>query len=259
VRPTLVVLVATLALWMAAPASGGVGRDGDVLGSLDAKLNPSALPREQLAPVAVHVDGDLTEAGGDQNQLPQLRRIDVAINRGGQIFDRGIPVCRAKQIQPATRAAARRICGDSIVGRGRVDVQIRIAGQLPYLIKAPMLAFNGPRRHGHRLILAQAYVGEPPTSFIIDFEVHHQKGLFGTVLSTMLPRTARKWAWLTHFDLTLHRSFSYAGQQHSYVSAACALPDGIYHTLFTFARATYSFADGTRVKAEALSACRVAE
>jgi hypothetical protein len=260
VRPAaFAVLISALALWVAAPASGGVDQTGSVIGSLEAKLNPSALPRERLAPVAVDVSGSFRDASGDPDRLPQLRRIEVLINRGGRIFDGGLPACRAKQIQPSPRAAARRICGASLVGHGSVDVQVRIPGQLPYMIHAPLLAFNGPRRNGHRLILAQTYVGEPVTSFIIEFEVHPRRGLFGTVLSATLPRLARRWAWLTRFQLSLHRTFSYRGQRRSYVAAACALPGGFDGGSFTFARAAYRFAGGTRVTPEALSSCRVAE
>jgi hypothetical protein len=257
VRRAVVALAGMLALWASAPASAGIDYTDPVYGSLDATMRPATLPREQQAAVAVGVDGSFWVASRNPSQLPQLRRIEVAINSGGQIFDRGLAVCREKQIQPATEPAARRICGDARVGSGSVDVQIRIPDQLPYMVHARLLAFNGPKRNGHRLILAQAYVGEPVTSFIIEFEVHHEPGNFGTVLTSTLPRAARQWGWLTRFQLSLHRSFTYLGQRRAYVSAACSAPAGFGGGPFTFAKATYTFAGGTRVTPNAQSSCRV--
>ncbi len=255
----LALLAAALVLCAPAPAAAEWGQDQGVRGSLEARLNPSSLPREQPAPIAVHVGGTFRPAHGGLDQLPQLRRIKVAINREGRLFDEGLPVCRAKQIQPASEDAARRICGDAIVGSGHVGVQIRIPDQRPYVLRSHLLAFNGPRRNGHRLIIAQAYLAAPPASFVITFEVHRQPGVFGTVLTTKLPPAAHKWAWLTHFDLSLHRTFDYRGERRSYVSAACPVPDGGRSTFFPFARAAYSFAGGAQVKIEASRSCRVAE
>jgi hypothetical protein len=120
------------------------------------------------------------------------------------------------------------------------------------------LAFNGPRRNGHKLILAQAYARNPPGAFVLKFKVSRRKGVFGTVLSTTLPRSAQRWAYLTHFDMTLHRTYDYRGHRHSYVSAACAAPPGFRTALFPFARATYSFDDGQILSVPVARSCRVA-
>lgn len=255
----LAVLVAALALGAAALARAESNVQDGVRGSFQARLQPSSLPRDRAAPIAVRVAGEFRAAAGGLDKLKQLRRIDVALNREGRIFDRGLPVCRIKQIQPHSADAARRICGDALVGRGHVHVQVRIPDQTPYVLRAPLLAFNGPKRHGHRLILAQAYLISPPASFVIVFEIRHKPGVFGTVLATKLPKVARKWAWLTHFDLSLHRTFTYRGRRRSYVSAACAAPAGFRSAVFPFARAAYTFAGGAHVAVPVSRVCRVSE
>ena len=181
-----ILCVAALGCAAPAPAGAALNASRDVLARFDGDLRPTALPRTEAAPVAVRVAGSLRPAPGAA-ALPQLRRLTVAINRQGRIFDRGLPVCRARQIQPATPAGARRACGDALVGRGSVDVRVAIRGQLPFSVHARLLAFNGPRRHGHRLIVANVYAGEPPGSFALIFTVSHRRGTFGTVLSTTLP------------------------------------------------------------------------
>ncbi len=200
----------------------------------------------------------MRSASGQGAELPQLRRITVAINRQGQLFDHGLAVCRARQIQPATEAAARRICGDAIVGHGAVDVQVRIPGQLPFAVHAQLLAFNGPRRHGQRLIIAHVYAGKPPGSFSLIFAISRRPGTFGTVLTTTLPPATRAWAYLTHFEMTLRRTYSYRGRRRSYVSAACSAPAGFRTAIYPFAKATYDFAGGPRLSISVAKTCRVA-
>jgi hypothetical protein len=254
-------LAAVAALLLAGSSAGAVKNGyGDLVVSFDGGIHPTRLPRQQLAPVSVRVAGNAESASGEEDQLPQLRRITVAINRQGHLFDRGLPVCHVEAIQPSTEAAARHICGDAIVGSGHVAVQVRIPSQLPFLVRARLLAFNGPRREGHKLILAQVYARDPPGAFILTFRVGRREGTYGTVLSTSLPAGTRQWAYLTHFDMTLHRTYTYRGQSRSFVSAACAAPEGFDRILFPFARATYLFAGvQKRLTMSKTGSCSVAE
>lgn len=252
----LVALAALLAL-SAGSARAVSNGEGDLRTRFEGGLSPATLPRSTPAPVAVRVEGGVATTSSDPEALPQLRRITVGINREGRLLDRGLPVCRARQIQPATEAGARAACGGAIVGSGHVIVQVRIPGQLPFLVHARLLAFNGPRHDGHKLIFAQAYARQPPGSFVLTFRVGRRAGTYGTVLSTSLPPPTRKWAYLTHFDLTLHRTYEYHGVRRSYVSAACAAPAGFSSVLFPFARASYSFATGQRLSMSVARTCRV--
>ena len=242
---------------LGAPAAAVTNRAGDVLASFDGAISPTTLPRSEPAPVAVSVAGDLRSASDDAEALPQLRRITVAINRQGRLDDRGLPVCQPSQIQPASEVQARRICGSALVGRGSVDVEVRIASQLPFEVHAQLLAFNGPLRDGHRLILAHVYAGQPPGSFTLPFRVSRRPGTFGTVLSATLPPRARGWAYLTHFQMTLHRTFSYRGSRRSYIAAACSAPEGFRSALFPFAKATYSFRGAPALSMSVAKECRV--
>jgi hypothetical protein len=205
----------------------------------------------------VRVAGDVINKG-DPSQIPQLRTIRIAINREGRLFDRGLPTCNVKEIQPATEANARRVCGGALIGSGHVALLAKIPTQPLFPVKAKLLAFNGPRKNGDKLILAQAYGREPPGAFILTFRVSKQSGTFGTVMSTTLPADAQRWAYLTHFDMTLSRTYTYHGKQRSYISAACAAPAGFDTTVFPFARATYDFASGQSLSMTVARSCQVA-
>lgn len=252
--------ILALAGGLAAAASSWAASalDGDLLATFSGGISPAALPRDEPAPVTVRVAGNVRSASGHASRLPQLRRIRVAINRQGRLFDRGLPVCRARQIQPATPRNARRACGDAIIGDGHVTVQVRIPGQAPFKVRAAVLVFNGPRRDGHKLILAQAYARNPPGSFVLTFRLTRKAGTYGTVLSTTLPRATRRWAYLTHFDLRLRRIYRHRGERRSYASAACSAPAGFSSAVYPFARATYRFADGRRLTISESGVCRVA-
>lgn len=244
-RPARLLLLAALfALCVNAPGQAEVTQEGDLITSFDGVLAPQTLPRTDPAPIAVTVAGNIKSANEDAEKLPQLRTIVVGINRAGKLYDKGLPTCAVKRIQPATESEAERICGPAIVGHGHATVQVRLPTQPLFVVKADLLAFNGPRKHGKKLILAQIYSQAPPGAFVLPFTVKRKKGVFGTVMSTTLPKSAQDWAYLTHFDMTLDRRFSYRDRIRSYVSAACSAPAGFPGAIFPFARATYGFADG---------------
>jgi len=242
----------------AALSGAATNKDGDLIVAFQGRQAPNTLPRSKPAPVTVRMVGEVRSATGRSEQLPQLRTISVAINRQGKLFDRGLPVCEVRANEPATEAEARRICGESLVGSGRVAVQVRIPTQPFFLVHARLLVFKGPVRDGHKLILAQAYTEDPPGAFILTFRVARQaKGAFGTVLSTSLPRSAWQWAYLTRFEMSLHRTYVHRGVRRSYVSAACNVPAALDSAFFPFARATFGFADGRRLAATISGRCRV--
>jgi hypothetical protein len=252
-RPLLAAIA--FAALLAVPAHGESTREGNLIASFNAELVPKTLPRRALAPIAVTVAGGIR--GIEGAPLPQLRRIVVAINSQGQLFDRGLAVCEVSAIQPATEHTARRRCAGAIVGSGRVSVQAHLPTQSPFAVNARLLAFNGPRRKGRKLIFAQVYAEDPPGAFVLTFAVRRRPGLFGTTMSTTLPRSAWEWAYLTHFEMTLKRTYTYRGVRRSYVSAACRAPAGLLGAVFPFARATYGFDDGRSVTTTAVRSCRV--
>lgn len=249
-------LLLLLLLVLAGTAHGEVEKSGNVIVSFDGGISPHALPRSEPAPVAVSVDSDFKSADGS-DPPPQLRRISIAINRGGRIFDRGLPTCRVWRIQPSTIAAAKRICGGSIVGSGHVRVRVELANQPLFTFKGPLLVFNAQRHNGQRRLLAQVYGHKPPSAFVLTFKILKAKGTFGTLIQTALPTGVRKWAYVTHFDMKLRRAYTYRGQERSFISAACAAPAGFPGTVYPFARGSFGFAGGSQVTSTLIRDCAV--
>jgi len=258
VRPAVLILAAAaLALCVGVPVAAEVNQDGDLQVVFEGAMRPAALPREGAAPVTVRVAGDIRSAASGPDTLPQLLSISVAINREGRLFDRGLPICPIAEVQPATERNARRECRGAIVGSGHVRLRVRLPNQPPFPVRANLLAFNGPRRNGRKLIYAQAYAGKPPGAFVLTFRIDRRPGVLGTVMSTTLPPAARRWAYLTHFDMALHRTYWWHGASRSYVSAGCPAPPGFRSVEFPLAAATYGFADGRSLGVSTVGRCRV--
>jgi hypothetical protein len=252
-------VAALLVAFAAAGTAAGVTvREGNVIVGFEGGISPHSLPRAAQAPVTVTIDSSFRSAEG-ADPPPQLRTISIGINRRGKIFDRGLPTCRVRKIQPATIQAARRICGGAIVGSGHVGVRVHLSNQPPFTFRGPMLVFHAKRSGGDRRILAQVYGLKPPSAFVLSFRIVKQPGEFGTVIKTSLPKSASKWAYVTHFDMKLRRIYTYRGQKHSYVNAACAAPPGFPGAVYAFARANFGFAEGQRVETTLIKDCKVRE
>lgn len=255
-RLGLVAAALLIALGAATMAQAEVEQQGSVIVNFDGGILPRALPRTGVAPVAVTVDSNFKSTDGT-DPPPQLRTIAIGINHAGKIYDRGLPTCRVRKVQPATISAAKRLCRGAIVGRGHVQVRIHLANQPPFTFTGPMLVFHAKRSGGHRRLLAQVYGRKPPSAFVLNFKIVEKKGTFGTVIKTALPKPARSWAYVTHFDMRLRRIYTYEGQEHSYVSAGCAAPAGFPGAVYPFARANFGFAGGTHVVTTLVRDCAV--
>jgi hypothetical protein len=255
-RAGAIAIALIAALGAASLAQAEVEREGDVVVAFNGGISPRALPRTGTAPVAVTIDSSFKSAEG-ADPPPQLKTISIGINRRGKIFDRGLPTCRVRSIQPATINAAKRICGDAIVGSGHVQVRVHLTNQPPFTFKGPMLVFHAKRSGGDRRLLAQVYGRKPPSAFVLSFKIVKEPGEFGTVIKTSLPHSASKWAYVTRFDMKLQRTYTYQGKRHSYLSAGCAAPPGFPGAVYAFAEGDFGFAEGESVTTTLVRDCTV--
>jgi hypothetical protein len=231
-------------------------KEDNVIVTFDGGIAPKSLPRAGVAPVSVGIASAFGAADG-ADPPPQLRRISIGINRQGRLFSRGLPTCRVRRIQPSTIGAAKRLCGGAIVGHGRVAVRVSLPNQRPFTFKGPLLAFNAKPHKGKRRILAQIYGLRPPSAFVLTFRIRRKGGTYGTVIETDLPKSARDWAYVTRFEMTLRRTYRWRGKRRSFLSAGCPAPAGFPGAIYPFARAKFDFANGTRVVSEETGNCTV--
>jgi hypothetical protein len=255
-RTRLFAAALLIALCAAGVARAEVEKQGEVIVAFGGGITPRALPRTGLAPVAVTIDSTVRSSKGI-DPPPQLHTISIGINRAGKIFDRGLPTCPVRKIQPATIGAAKKLCRRAIVGSGRVQVRVHLANQPPFTFHGPMLIFHAKRADGDRRLIAQVYGIKPPSAFVLYFRIIREAGEFGTVIKTSLPKAAHKWAYVTHFDMKLRRIYTYRGRRHSFISASCKAPDGFPGAVYNFANANFGFDGGVHVNTTLVRDCVV--
>jgi hypothetical protein len=256
VRGRALVALSALALLgglMAGLARGERTQHGSLVVFLDGGLSPLKLPRHRPAPVAIRLSGGLQTADG--SELPRVTRMRLGLPGQGVLSTRGLPICAPRRLRNATPAEALRACRAALVGHGRLAADVLVPKQQPFRIQARMLAFNG-RVHGSPAVILHAFTRSPPTVAVIPFLIRRGTGRFGTALVADLPSSLGPWPRFAHFEMTLSRRFSYRGRGRSYLSANCPIPRRLTAGYFTFARATYTLADGRRVGTDIVRSCR---
>lgn len=235
-------------------AWGERSQRGNLIVSLDGDLSPLKLPRQRPAPVSIHLEGGLATADGAP--LPRVTRIELGLPGQGVLDTEGLPSCPARRLRNATPADAREACGPALVGDGRLRAVVPLPHQKPFAIEAELLAFNSQDRAGRRAVLMYAFAARPPTVVAVPFVLRRGDGRLGTTLAADLSSALGPWPHLTHFALTLSRRYSYRGESHSFLSASCPIPRRFTAGFFSFARASFTFADGKRIGTGIARGCR---
>jgi hypothetical protein len=218
-------------------------------------IEPNALPREARAPISVNVSGTVKTLSGERP--PALRRIVIAINRGGHLDTRGLPVCHRGDIEPSTTREALAICAPALVGGGSYTADVAFPEQSSFPSAGRILAFNAVVG-GQHAILAHIYGDKPvPITRIIVFRIRDSGGTYGTVLSGSLPASLNRYGFVKRLSLSLHRNYTYRGRFRSYLTAACAAPAGFPGATFPFARAAMTFDDGRTLSSTLTRSCKV--
>jgi hypothetical protein len=248
-------LVASLALFLVlcAVAAGETVQRGPMRVSFSGNIAPHKLPRKGKAPITVSVGTKIVTTA--TKHPPQLRQLEIAINKNGVFDTKGLPICPLDVLQPSTTNEALQNCRRSLIGEGLFEAKVLLKGQASFPSKGKLYAFNS-RINGRQAILAHVYGTQPaPASFTLIFEVRKSKGTFGTVLTSNFPEVTADSGYVTGLSMTLGKNFTSHGRRHSYVSAGCPAPKGFPGAVFPFARATLSFAGGKHVSEVLTRSC----
>jgi hypothetical protein len=119
-----------------------------------------------------------------------------------------------------------------------------------------MLAFKGRTKAGGPAVWVHVFSANPPLAIVVPFIVARYGQRLGTVLSATVPPALGNLPHLASFELRFFRRYRFQGQSRSYLSAACPAPSGYTGGFLTIAKATYTFADGRRLRIGAVRGCR---
>ncbi len=250
----LVALVVALSLSLVAVASAEIGSSGNILISFHGSIAPVKLPRNEMAPVGVQMGAKIKTKDGEKP--PRLSEIILDINSHGLIDNKGLPLCTLGKLHNSSASRAKKVCGDAEIGHGNVTSRVGLPGQGEFSTNGPLLAFNG-RYKGKPAILAHVTSkGTLSITYVIIFVVNKTKGTYGTSLVAKVPPIASGSGYISAFDLSLKRKYTFKGEKRSYVSASCPLPPEVNIASFPFARSTYVFDDGTKVSSVLQRECK---
>jgi hypothetical protein len=257
-RPRLAPSIAAavvLAALLVAPASAELTQEGDLFVRFDGGIAPTALPRHELAPIAVRIEGRIRGTGG--HHPPALRRIRIALSREGRLSARGLPTCRQAELEATSPSQALDACGMALVGGGGFTARTDFPDQANVTSPGEILLFNSTAG-GRPAVLGHIYQSDPsPITRVVVFEIRHQGGAFGTAITGRFPSSLNRNGYLTSIFLQLQRRYTSHGRGRSYLSAACAALPGFDRATFPFARASMSFDDGRTLSSTLVRSCRV--
>ena len=235
-------IAAGLALIFAASATGSreVVRAGNLFLVDNGGISPSKLPRHGKAPVTARLIGEIGTVDG--SHPPALQTVDIDIDKTIAIDAVGLPTCSVQKVLASSTAAARRACGDAIIGSGKAEVEVAFPEQAPFSATGPIVLFNGGVRGPTTTVLLHAYVDVPaPTAIVVRATVTRiHSGRFGLRIQAQVPRIAGGSGSVTRFELKVGRSFTYKGRKKSLLSAGC--PTGRWLT-----KGHVTFSDGTEL------------
>jgi hypothetical protein len=247
-RVILVCLVAVLATGACiAGAAADTARIGDLIVTVDGTIKPSKLPRQGEAPIRLEVSGTIKTA--DDTHPPALRTLLLSFDRHGRLNTTGLPTCTVGKLRDTLTAQAEKVCGDALVGRGRVSADIALPEQAPFGANGPLLIFNGAPQGGKQVLIFHVHAFVPaPTTFVTTAVISRSAGTYGTKALVQIPSIVSGQGSLTAFTATLGKSWTYQGRKESLLLAGC--PAGSLH-----ARGEFTFADGSKLSGKVLEPC----
>jgi hypothetical protein len=239
------ILCALAALATATAAAGALVIVNGIVLHADGGFQPRSLPRHEFAPI--HFQGYFEIAAKGGGKPVALEQAVVDFDRDGRLSAGGLPVCPPERIAKASPAEARRVCAGAIVGRGRLEGLIGVAG-VALRTGSPLTIFNGPPQAGHPTVILHAQIGVLVTeTFAIVVPIERRPGPFRYRATIDIPPIAGGFGAITRLEARIGRRFG-AGGHRSYVSARCS--DGVLQT-----HGRFTFADGTIVDGSVEKAC----
>jgi hypothetical protein len=224
---------------------------GNLRLTVDGDVSPTALPKDELAPISLHAEGRLASVDG--SPLPPLEQIVLDSSRNGVVDAVGLPACSYRKLRATSTASAIKACPEAVVGRGRAEVEVSFPEQAPFDAVGPIVLFNGGVRGGTTTIYAHAYVSVPaPTAVIVTVKaVKEDDGPYGLHTVATVPLIAGAAGAVKSFELTIHRLFTYRGKKESFLEGRCE--DGRF-----LAKVEFALRGGGKLAGTVTRACQVA-
>jgi hypothetical protein len=220
-----IAVAGALSLGVAAVASAisfSVGA-GNLRTTFGGSTSPKKLSKTQYTPVTTNIFGKITTSDGTHPAA--LREAVVDIDKDVKINVKGYPVCKAGQLEARDTKAAKKVCGNTILGEGTADAEIAFPEQKPLKVPSPLLVFNGGEKGGKVTLLIHTFITVPAPTAIVTTVTISRKGS-GIHSVAKIPVIAGGSGSALDFSFKLGKTYSYKGKKVGYFEARC--PDGVF-------------------------------
>lgn len=218
-----------------------------VAGEIEAEFNggftPKVLSKKKPTPIAFNISGKFRSLNPNpkEKHVPAIKEFLFEGDKHASIDVKGIPTCKASQLQSTDTKHAEKVCGPAIIGTGTTKAGIKFPEQPEIFANSKLLAFNGGVKGGVTTLFIHAYIVVPtPAAIVTTVKIKKiHKGRYGTGSVATIPKIAGGSGSVISFSLTLQKGI---------LTATC--PDGHLN-----ARGTAVFADGTRASGGVVRPC----
>jgi hypothetical protein len=220
-------LVAVLIAGVAAVAVAKKAQTKIVVGKLELTagggISPEKLPRTDYVPASADVFGKISTTDG--SHPPAFREFVVDVDKDLKVNVKGLPVCKAGELEATNTSAALKACGDTLLGSGIAHAEIAFPEQKPLKVSSPLKVFNGGESGGKVKLLIHTFITVPVPAAIVTDVTIARKGS-GLHSIAKIPVIAGGSGSAIDFSFKLGKTYSYKGKKVGYFEARC--PDGVF-------------------------------
>lgn len=186
-------------------------------------IHERTLPKRRFAPFKHTIFGKIKTTDGTHPSA--LREAVIDVDKDVKINTRGFPVCRAGQLEARDTKAAKRVCGKTIIGKGKATAEVDFPEQAPLKVFSPLLVFNGGGNARRTKLLIHTFLTVPVPAAIVTTVTVQNRGT-GVHAIAKIPVIAGGSGSALDFRFTLGETFRYKRKRVGYFEARC--PDGVF-------------------------------
>jgi hypothetical protein len=221
-------LAATMSLGVAGVASAvklasTTVQAGNLRVTFGGGIHQGTLPKHEFAPFDHTIFGKIKTTDGTHPSA--FRELILDVDKDVKINTEGYPACKAGQLEARDTKSAKRVCGETIIGKGRATAAIAFPEQAPIKALSPLLVFNGGESGGKITLLVHTYITVPAPVAIVTTVTVQRRGT-GVHGIAKVPVIAGGMGSALDFKFTLGKTYRYKHEEVGYFEARC--PDGVF-------------------------------
>jgi hypothetical protein len=198
-------------------------RAGNLQITFGGGIHERTLPKNSFAPFTHTIFGTIKTTDGTHPSA--FRELVLDVDKDVKINTKGLPSCKAGQLEAQNTKAAKRVCGETIIGEGMATAEIAFPEQAPIEVLSPLLVFNGGESGGKITLLVHTFITVPAPAAIVTTVTIQRKGT-GVHAIAKVPVIAGGSGSAVDFRFTLGKTYPYKDGQVGYFEARC--PDGVF-------------------------------